>query len=217
MLALAVIAISFCYEVVARYFFNAPTIWASPFASYGLCAAIFLAMPELTRTSSHISLNFLDDALSRERALRMRRIIRVVAARHLRAGCLDHGASRMERLRARHRHQYLLSDPEMVAFRHHPLRHGQLRHLFSPPSRAAGDRTASPGIGFMTWWVALSTGRRPAADPAGDRRADLHQLSAAQCCRRAGVSRACRLRIVRRQHLHHREYRRRWRRSRCSS
>jgi TRAP-type C4-dicarboxylate transport system permease small subunit len=79
MLALAVIAISFCYEVVSRYFFNAPTIWASPFASYGLCAAIFLAMPELTRTSSHIALNFLDSALSRERALSVRRMIRVVA------------------------------------------------------------------------------------------------------------------------------------------
>ena len=80
MLALAVIAISFCYEVVARYFFNAPTIWANPFASYGLCASIFLAMPELTRNSSHIVLNFLDDFLSARRALRVRRIIQVVAA-----------------------------------------------------------------------------------------------------------------------------------------
>jgi C4-dicarboxylate transporter DctQ subunit len=80
MLALAIIAISFCYEVVARYFFNAPTVWASPFASYGLCASIFLAMPELTRNSSHIALNFLDDFLSRDRALTVRRIIQVIAA-----------------------------------------------------------------------------------------------------------------------------------------
>jgi C4-dicarboxylate transporter DctQ subunit len=80
MLALAVIAISFCYEVVARYFFNAPTIWASPFASYALCASIFLAMPELTRTSSHIALNVMDDFLSSAAALRLRRIVNVVAA-----------------------------------------------------------------------------------------------------------------------------------------
>ena len=80
MLSLAVIAISFCYEVVARYFFNAPTIWASPFASYALCASIFLAMPELTRTSSHIVLNFMEDFLSADGAIRLRRIIQVVAA-----------------------------------------------------------------------------------------------------------------------------------------
>ncbi len=80
MLSLAVIAISFCYEVVSRYFFNAPTIWASPFASYALCASIFLAMPELTRSSSHIVLNLLDDFLSADGAVRMRRIIQVVAA-----------------------------------------------------------------------------------------------------------------------------------------
>jgi TRAP-type C4-dicarboxylate transport system permease small subunit len=80
MLALAVIAGSFCYEVVARYLFNAPTIWASPFASYALCVSIFLTMPELTRTSSHIVLNFLDDFLAPQRALRVRRIIDFVAA-----------------------------------------------------------------------------------------------------------------------------------------
>ena len=96
MLALAVIAISFCYEVVSRYFFNAPTIWASPFASYGLCAAIFLAMPELTRTSSHIALNFLNDALSREHALGVGRMIRVVACAACASRCLDHGAGSME-------------------------------------------------------------------------------------------------------------------------
>src|SRR5882724_10990952 len=80
MLALAIISISFCYEVVSRYFFNAPTVWASPFASYGLCASIFLAMPELTRNSSHIALNFLDDFLPTDRALRVRRIIQIIAA-----------------------------------------------------------------------------------------------------------------------------------------
>ena len=80
MVALAIIAISFCYEVVSRYFFNAPTVWASPFASYGLCASIFLAMPEFTRNSSHIALNFMDDFLAPERALTVRRIIQVIAA-----------------------------------------------------------------------------------------------------------------------------------------
>ncbi len=61
-LLLAAIACSFSYEVVARYFFNAPTEWASPLTSYFLAAAIFLAMPELTRSRAHISINVLIDA-----------------------------------------------------------------------------------------------------------------------------------------------------------
>jgi TRAP-type C4-dicarboxylate transport system permease small subunit len=80
MCALSVIAASFCYEVGARYFFNAPTIWANPFASYALCASIFLAMPELTRTSSHIALNFLEDALAPASARRLRRSLLVLSA-----------------------------------------------------------------------------------------------------------------------------------------
>ncbi len=80
MLALAVIASSFCYEVVARYFFNAPTVWASPVASYSLCVAIFLAMPELTRSSSHIALNFLDDFLAPSNAWRARALVRLLSA-----------------------------------------------------------------------------------------------------------------------------------------
>jgi TRAP-type C4-dicarboxylate transport system permease small subunit len=78
--ALSVIAVSFCYEVAARYFFNAPTIWASPFASYALCASIFLAMPELTRTSSHITLSFLEDAMAPAGARRLRRGLHVLSA-----------------------------------------------------------------------------------------------------------------------------------------
>lgn len=80
MLALALIAASFCYEVAARYFFNAPTVWASPVASYALCVAIFLAMPELTRTSSHIALNFLDNFFAPQNALRARTVVHVLSA-----------------------------------------------------------------------------------------------------------------------------------------
>jgi TRAP-type C4-dicarboxylate transport system permease small subunit len=80
MAALSVIAISFCYEVAARYFFNAPTIWANPFASYALCASIFLAMPELTRTSSHIALNFLEEAMAPAMARRLRSALQLLSA-----------------------------------------------------------------------------------------------------------------------------------------
>jgi TRAP-type mannitol/chloroaromatic compound transport system permease small subunit len=56
---LGTIAFSFCYEVAARYFFAAPTSWANAFVSYLLCAAIFLAIPELTRRRAHVAINLL--------------------------------------------------------------------------------------------------------------------------------------------------------------
>lgn len=60
---LGLISLAFCYEVVARYAFNAPTVWANPIVSYLLCAMIFLAMPEMTRTAQHININILIDAV----------------------------------------------------------------------------------------------------------------------------------------------------------
>lgn len=61
--SLGVIAVAFCYEVVARYAFNAPTVWANPLVSYLLCALIFLALPEMTRQGAHISINILLEAM----------------------------------------------------------------------------------------------------------------------------------------------------------
>jgi C4-dicarboxylate transporter DctQ subunit len=54
---LAFISVAYCYEVVSRYFFNAPTIWASPLVSYALCLTIFLALPDLARRGLHISID----------------------------------------------------------------------------------------------------------------------------------------------------------------
>ena len=49
---LGVIVCSYCYEVVSRYFFNAPTIWAGPLVAYMLCALVFLAAPDITRKNT---------------------------------------------------------------------------------------------------------------------------------------------------------------------
>lgn len=54
---LGFISMAYCYEVVSRYFFNAPTIWASPLVSYGLCLTIFLALPDMTRRGLHVSVD----------------------------------------------------------------------------------------------------------------------------------------------------------------
>ncbi len=74
---LGIIAVVYCYEVVLRYAFNAPTTWANPLVSYLLCALIFLALPEMTRTSAHISINLMIDAVSPPVANALNQIIRV--------------------------------------------------------------------------------------------------------------------------------------------
>jgi TRAP-type C4-dicarboxylate transport system permease small subunit len=53
---------AFWYEVVARYFFNAPTMWSHEVASYLLCPLVFLSVPAMTQRGSHISISFLIDS-----------------------------------------------------------------------------------------------------------------------------------------------------------
>jgi TRAP-type C4-dicarboxylate transport system permease small subunit len=79
-LVLAAIALSFCYEVTARYLFSAPTSWANAFVSYFLCAAIFLAIPELTRRRAHVAINLLVDRVSPAMAHQLARLIRLAGA-----------------------------------------------------------------------------------------------------------------------------------------
>ncbi len=80
MAMLLVIVVSYCYEIVSRYAFDAPTLWASPLVSYSLVVLIFLAMPELSRGASHIAINVLIDAAPPALAQWMRASVRVVAA-----------------------------------------------------------------------------------------------------------------------------------------
>jgi C4-dicarboxylate transporter DctQ subunit len=81
---LALVAISFCYEVAARYFFNAPTSWANALVSYFLGAAIFLAVPELTRRHAHVAINILTDRAPPRLARPLQAAIRGLSA----AACL---------------------------------------------------------------------------------------------------------------------------------
>jgi len=83
-LCTALIAVSFCYEVVSRYFFNAPTEWATPLVTYSMLAMIFLAVPELTRRAAHIAINLLLDRAKGTSARVLHAAIRATAA----AACL---------------------------------------------------------------------------------------------------------------------------------
>jgi len=77
---IGVIAASFVYEVIARYFFDAPTFWSYAVGEYVLCATIFLSAPELTRRGAHINVNLISDKLTPEQARRLRLIIGLLAA-----------------------------------------------------------------------------------------------------------------------------------------
>jgi TRAP-type C4-dicarboxylate transport system permease small subunit len=77
---LAFISAAYCYEVVSRYFFNAPTIWASPLVSYALCVTIFLALPDLARRGLQISIDLHESWASPATLEVMLRITRLAAA-----------------------------------------------------------------------------------------------------------------------------------------
>ena len=78
------IAAAFCYEVVARYFFSAPTAWTYDVGCYLLAAVIFLAMPEMTRRGAHIHVNLVFDYLSPSGVRLLRYLIGALAV----AACL---------------------------------------------------------------------------------------------------------------------------------
>lgn len=68
---------SYCYEVVARFFFNAPTEWANDAVTYLLAGAIFLAAPDVARTGGHIAIALLVERIgASHRAI----VIRILAA-----------------------------------------------------------------------------------------------------------------------------------------
>lgn len=58
------IVVCFWIEVVARYFFNSPTLWSSSLVAYFLCISASLAMPELARTQGHIAITVIPERLS---------------------------------------------------------------------------------------------------------------------------------------------------------
>lgn len=63
-LCLGIIVFSYSYEVIARYFFNAPTWWADEAVSYSLSIGCFLVMPYVTQQKGHVAVTFLVDRLA---------------------------------------------------------------------------------------------------------------------------------------------------------
>ena len=79
-LCVGTIAGSFWYEVVSRYFFNAPTTWAYDLASFVLCPMIFLAIPAMAQRNAHIVVSYLVDGMPEEGRAWLRRGVLIAAA-----------------------------------------------------------------------------------------------------------------------------------------
>ena len=79
-LLLAMIVASYSFEVVSRYFFDAPTLWASDVVGFLFCWMIFLVMPEVTRTHGHVTISILSDRLNVAARLRLGQGLMFLAA-----------------------------------------------------------------------------------------------------------------------------------------
>jgi TRAP-type C4-dicarboxylate transport system permease small subunit len=78
--ALVAILAAYVVEVIARYGFGRPTLWSVDLVSYALCTTIFLAMPEITRTSGHVAITSMVEKLSGRNEARLARLISLVGA-----------------------------------------------------------------------------------------------------------------------------------------
>lgn len=77
--ALCGIVLTYWIEVVARYFFNAPTLWSGAVIAYCLCVAASLAMPELARRQGHIAITVLQEKMVGRTRRRYERCVALVA------------------------------------------------------------------------------------------------------------------------------------------
>ncbi|MEX0407290.1 TRAP transporter small permease [Aquibium sp. LZ166] len=77
--ATALIFLATLYELVARYFFGAPTAWALDYSSYLLCAAVFFTLPTITAQGSSIAISILVDMLAERYRPMLITMIEIVA------------------------------------------------------------------------------------------------------------------------------------------
>ncbi|MDA0822883.1 MAG: TRAP transporter small permease [Proteobacteria bacterium] len=77
--ALGLIVCAYIYEVVSRYFFDRPTLWASDLVAFLLCLSIFLILPHVSQTHGHIKIPLLEERLSDQRAGQLRRLVALIS------------------------------------------------------------------------------------------------------------------------------------------
>jgi len=75
----AVMTLAVVYEVVARYFFKRPTVWAVDLTEYALLYVTFLGAAWVLREGAHIRVEFLVERLGPRPRLALSTIISLVA------------------------------------------------------------------------------------------------------------------------------------------
>jgi C4-dicarboxylate transporter, DctQ subunit len=80
MAILPVTAVAVSYEVVMRYAFNRPTVWAVDLAAFALLWITFLTSPWLVRNNGHITIEFFIALLKPTYRLTLRAITFLLAA-----------------------------------------------------------------------------------------------------------------------------------------
>jgi TRAP-type C4-dicarboxylate transport system permease small subunit len=56
--------LSYVFEVIARYFFDSPTSWVFDLGRGLLCVSLILALPDVTQSQGHISIDFILEKMS---------------------------------------------------------------------------------------------------------------------------------------------------------
>lgn len=79
-LALSLAVALYLFEVMTRYFFNAPTAWSGEAVRYSLAVLIFLGLPEVTRNSAHIAIDIVPEMLPPRIAAGLHRACDLLAA-----------------------------------------------------------------------------------------------------------------------------------------
>lgn len=77
---LLLITLSYIFEVVARYFFNAPTRWAADFVGYALLASIFLLLPYVTANRRHVAVSLVPERLNDDAERALLRVVDLIGA-----------------------------------------------------------------------------------------------------------------------------------------
>ncbi len=77
-LALGVMVVTYSFEVICRYLFNAPTSWSADLVSYLLCIIVFTMLPYVTASGSQVAVTVLVDMLSESRRQAVMRLIYII-------------------------------------------------------------------------------------------------------------------------------------------
>lgn len=78
--SLALVVVLYAFEVVARYFFDAPTTWSGEAVQYCLAVLLFCALPDVTRRAAHVAIDIVPEALSEKNRRGLATVNNLVAA-----------------------------------------------------------------------------------------------------------------------------------------